>query len=199
MNQPELDSILKRARLPDIPSESQELFARKVVSRLKQNPPPVNSARINPLSFLWAIGLSACLVLAIMISFRNQPLKSGSLSTSDTLADIKVIQETLALFPNQVRAIVENDQGLNLILSEKEDIPVSAPIYVHICDGRNCSSFVTFSGQDIPVEGQAVTVLVDARGEIILAGQQFVWSNADRIQAGNHLKIEAKLLATTTL
>jgi hypothetical protein len=51
---------------------------------------------------------------------------------------------------------------------------------------------VTFSGQEIQVNGQKLTVLSDARGGIILTGKQFLWSNTGQIAMQNHLKIEAK-------
>jgi len=70
----------------------------------------------------------------------------------------------------------------------------STPIYVSICDGKNCSSFVTFSGQEVQVADQKMTVLADARGDIILTGDQFVWSNMERTHAGGHLQIKAKNL-----
>ena len=68
------------------------------------------------------------------------------------------------------------------------------PMYIHICDGKQCSSFVTFSGQEIQVAGQKVVILSDAHGGIILTGDQFVWANAEKISVGGHLKIEAKTL-----
>jgi hypothetical protein len=199
MDNPELDSILKEARLPEIPAESLEMFPRHIVTRLRQKPQPLRPIRNNPFRFGWAVGFSVCLVIAIMTGQRNEPVKSSPPIVPDTLADSRLIQETLALFPNQVRAIVENDQGLNLILSEKNDVPVSAPVYLHVCDGKQCSSFVTFSGQDIQVAGQTVTVLAGSNGEIILSGKTFVWSNAQRIYAGNSLKIEAKTLGPATM
>jgi hypothetical protein len=199
MDKPELESILKEARLPDIPAESLEMFPRHIVARLRQKPQTLRPVRNNPFRFAWAVGFSVCLLIAILTGQRSEPTKSSPSIVPDTLADSRLIQETLALFPNQVSAIVENDQGLNLILSEKSDVPVSAPVYLHVCDGKHCSSFVTFSGQDIQLAGQTVTVLVDARGEIILSGKTFVWSNAERIYAGNSLKIEAKTLGPATM
>jgi len=53
---------------------------------------------------------------------------------------------------------------------------------------------VTFSGQEIQVAGQEITVLSDASGGIILEGNQFVWSSTSRIYASSNLKIEAKPL-----
>ena len=103
------------------------------------------------------------------------------------------------MFPNRVRAIVQDERGINLVLSDNDDVPVSPPLYVRICDGKHCSSLVTFSGQEIQIAGQKITVLADARGGIILTGNQFVWSNTERTYAGNHLKIEAKNLGSVAM
>ena len=126
-------------------------------------------------------------------------LKRKRFPRNDDLADIKVIRETLALFPNRVRAIVQDEHGLHLVLSDTDDVPPSPPLYVSICDGKKCSSLVTFSGQEIQIAGQNVMVLSDARGGIILTGNQFVWSNAERTHAGDHLKIEAKNLGPAVM
>jgi hypothetical protein len=199
MNKPELESILKRARLPEIPEESLEMFPRRIVTSLKRNEPLVRVARKNSLHLSWAFGFAVCIVVAFVIIRWGEPKKSVTMTTADTLTNATLIHETLAMFPNQVRVIVENEHGLNLILSDKDDVPASAPLYVRICDGKHCSSFVTFSGQEIQVAGQTVTVLADARGGIILTGNKFVWSNTERTYAGNHLKIEAKNLGVTTM
>lgn len=199
MNQPELESILKRARLPEIPGESLEMFPRWIVTSLKRAAPPVQAERNFSLRLAWALGLAACIVIAFVINHWCSPIKSGTITATDTLANTKLIQQTLAMFPNQIRAIVENESGLNLILSDKEDVPASAPLYVRICDGKHCASFVTFSGQEIQVAGQTVTVLADTRGGIILTGNKFVWSNTERTFPGNHLKIEAKNLGAAMM
>ena len=192
MNRLELESILKKARLPEIPEESLELFPRRVVARLKHNDPPARTTWKYLPRLAWVFGLATCVVIAFAIGHWRGRI--GAIQSNDILADIKVVHETLAMFPNQVRAIVEDERGLNLVLSESSDVPASPPLYVHICDGKHCSSFVTFSGQEIQVAGQKVTVLADARGGIILTGNQFVWSNTERIFAGTRLKIEAKSL-----
>ena len=70
------------------------------------------------------------------------------------------------MFPHQVRAIVQDESGLKLVLSDSGDVPVSPPLYVRISDGGHSSSFVTFSGQEIQAAGQSITVLADARGGI---------------------------------
>jgi hypothetical protein len=197
MNKSELESILKKARLPEIAEESLEMFPRRIVARLKRNDPPPRPARNFPSLLAWAFGLAACLAIAFAIGHwrgRTEAAPSG-----DLLANARVVRETLAMFPNRLRAIVQDERGLSLILSESEDVPVSPPLYVRMCDGQHCSSFVTFSGQEIQVAGQKITVLADARGDIILTGNQFVWLNTRQIPAGKDMKIEAKNLAPAVM
>jgi hypothetical protein len=199
MKKPELDSILKKARLPEIPGESLEMFPRQIVARLKRNEPPTRAMRnFSPLR-AWAFGLAACVIVAIAIGHWRGQMETGTTPENDSLASLKLIRETLALFPNRVRAIVQDERGLNLVLSDNDDVPASSPLYVRISDGKHCSSLVTFSGQEIQIAGQKITVLADTRGGIILTGNQFVWSNTERTYAGNHLKIEAKNLGTVAM
>ena len=199
MNQPELEFILKKAHLPEIPGESLEMFPRRIVARLKRNDVPNHAARKFSPQLAWAFGLMACIVIAFAIGHWRKPMEPAAIAANDSLMNTKLIRETLALFPNRVRAIVQDERGLNLVLSENDDVPASTPLYVRICDGKQCSSLVTFSGQEIQVAGQKVTVLTDVRGGIILTGNQFVWSNTERTYAGNHLKIEARNLGLTTM
>lgn len=194
MNTPELESILKRARLPEIPSGSSEMFPRRVVSRLQRNEIASPVKRTGWPQLAWAFGLAACVVIAFAAGHWR-----GRVESKDALAEVKVVRETLALFPNRLRAITQDEHGLNLVLSETDDVPVSTPIYVRICDGNQCVACVTFSGQEIQIAGQKVMVLVDAHGGIILTGSQFVWSNTERTYAGNHLKIEAKNLGPAVM
>ena len=36
---------------------------------------------------------------------------------------------------------------MRLVLSEQADVPVSAPLFLKVCDGKNCQRIITFSGQ----------------------------------------------------
>ena len=188
MKKPELDSILKQARLPEISEESLALFPRRLVARLKRNEPPRRAARFFFPRLAWAFAVTLCGILAFVVIHRSGRTEMKSAPESDSLANAKLIRETMELFPNRVRAIVQDERGLNLVLSENEDVAASTPIYVRICDGKQCASFVTFSGQEIQAAGRKVTVLADARGGIILTGNQFVWSNTERTYAGKRFK-----------
>jgi hypothetical protein len=106
----------------------------------------------------------------------------------------KCFQEIEGLFPNQVRAIVFDQQHSRLVLSEQADVPTSPPLYVKICGPHGCVSYVTFSGQQIRVNGDVFEVLVDRQGGVLLVGRDMVWSS-DRAQArSGPYRIEAKPL-----
>jgi hypothetical protein len=196
MNKPELESILKKARLPEILGESLEIFPRQIVARLKRDDPPTRSARVFSPHLAWAFGLVACVIIAFAIGHWRGRMETGTIPATDSVASTTFIRETMAMFPNRVRAIVQDERGINLVLSDNADVPVSPPLYVRICDGEHCSSFVTFSGQEIQIAGQKVTVLADTHGGVILAGQHFIWSDNERVYAAGHLKITAKNLGS---
>jgi len=145
----------------------------------------------------WAAGFALfCLVIGFAIgSWRS---KSNDASAK-LLENSKLIHETLAMFPNRVRAITLDERGLNLVLSDHNDVPASSPLYVQVCDGKQCAAVVTFSGQEIEIAGQKLTVLSDANNDIILEGPQFVWSSTDRADAKGGLKIQARQLAPVSM
>ena len=196
MNKFNLNETLKAVKTPEGSEEYWNDIPREVLAQLRRPAPPLprNQPRWFP-RLAWGITTAAICLAAILAvgHWRGEP------ASKDALQSTKLIRETLAMFPNRVRAIVQDESGLNLVLSEHDDIPVSTPIYVRICDGKQCSSFVTFSGQEIQAGGQKVTVLADARGGIILTGSQFVWSNTERTYAGNHLKIEAENIGAVAM
>jgi hypothetical protein len=76
----------------------------------------------------------------------------------------------------------------------------AAPQTVFFGDAKSvAAAFHNPGGQQIQVAGQNVTVLSDARGGIILAGDRFVWSSAEPARAANHLKIAARVLAPAAM
>jgi len=111
---------------------------------------------------------------------------------------MKFIRETLAMFPNRVRAIVRDERGINLVLSDQDNVPVSSPLYVRIL-----METMLITGdvqrQEIQIAGQKLTVLSDAQGGIILMGNDFAWSSREPSFAKSDLKIEAKNLGSVVM
>ncbi len=191
MNDAELDQKLRTAQGPALDAEYLADFPRQVLARVRSAPGAARVAGPSWWSWLgWGAAATACMIAA----FAASQGYARRHSESDVLASASVVQETLALFPNRVRAIVHDEHGLNLVLSDQADVPSSTPIYVRICDGEHCTSQITFSGQEIQIAGQKLTVLSDGGGGIILEGKQFVWSSTSQIHARSNLRIQAKPL-----
>jgi hypothetical protein len=198
MNDAELNRILKSAKVPERTEEFWSRFPRRVTTRLHWKPAlKGNAGRFWRLG--WAVAIvTACLVIAFVAGQRRGH-EGTAVAENGLLQNGKVLQETIAMFPNRVKAIVQDEHGINLVLSDKEDVPASTPLWVKICDGKSCAAMITFSGQEIKMGGRELTVLADAHGKIILAGDNFLWSNGDALLVDDNLKIEAKTLASAVL
>lgn len=195
MDKSELDSILQKARSPQPPEEFWKEFPQQVARQLNRFRPENQRVEHNWFPRLaWGFATAICILAAFAIGHWRGRMETETISPKDVLADAKVVRATLAMFPNQVRAIVRDEHGMQLVLADQPDVPTSTPLYVRICDGEQCSSLVTFSGQELEIAGQKITVLSDAQGGIILEGNKFVWSSTSRIYASSNLKIEAKPL-----
>ena len=195
----DLEKKLQAARVPTRDEDYWESFPRLVSAKLRTTStqrPIVERHWLPRLAWGGSIAF-ACLVIGFAIGHWHDRMEKND--PYALLQNGKMLHEVLTLFPNRVRAIVQDKNGVQLVLSNQPDVPTSTPIYVHICDGRQCSSLVTFSGQEVQVACQPVTVLSDAQGGIILTGNKFVWSNTERTYAGEHLKIEARNLGPVTM
>lgn len=191
MNNSELEKKLIAERGPVLEPDYAEDFARTVLASLRSAPQEMPRAKHSWRPRLaWGLAFAACILTAFVVVHWHGRVEAGK----DVLANSELIQQTLAMFPNRVRAIVRDEHGINLVLSDEANVPVSPPIYVRICDGKNCSSLVTFSGQEIRIAGQKLTVLSEADGGIILEGEKFFWSSSEPVYAKRKLKIEAKNL-----
>ncbi len=191
MNNSDLEKKLKSARIPERSEEYWKDFPRQVRAGLNRisGERPVWQHRKRHLAR--GIGLAfACIVLVIGIA---APLMWHSMpeNSEASLQNQKVLREMFAMFPHQVRAIVEDEQGMHLQLSDQADVPNSPPLWVKVCDGRRCFTFVTFSGQQIQVDGERMDVLADAHGGVLLVGEKKVLSSDE---VSNGLKVEARAL-----
>jgi hypothetical protein len=196
MNDSELDRKLRSAQGPVLGAEYQQKFPQGVLAQLRSAPWRPKPARRGwwP-RFAWGFATALCLLMAYAVGRWHGQRDADK----DVLADAKLIQETLAMFPHRVRAILRDEHGMNLVLSDREDVPASTPIYVRICDGKQCSSLVTFSGQEIQIAGQTLTVLSEANGGIILEGKEFLWANGKSLHAAKNLRIQAENLGAITM
>lgn len=194
MNDTELDKILRAAAPPERPEEYWEGFPRQIESRLgRPSPAPRALRRVAP-RFAWAVAIALACVFAGYLIGQRAGRTNAAAEGDRLLQNRKFIQELTGMFPERVRAIVNDESGVHLVLSEKADVPASAPIWLKVCRGRSCTTVVTFSGQELQIAGQDLTVLTDAENRVILAGERFAWTSSGAASGPSDLKIQARAL-----
>lgn len=194
MNNSELDQILKSARVPEPPAEYWREFPATMVRRLHQGD-GVGSAepRRRPALPFWSLGLAtACLVIGCAVGLW---LAGRPSVPNDLLAqNLALLREVSAMFPNSVRAVVADESGVRLVLSDQPDVPASSPLWIRVCQGNRCQSVITFSGQTVELSGIQLEVLADAEGHVLLVGEHVVWSSAEGGRLFADGKVEAHVL-----
>jgi hypothetical protein len=208
MNDAELNEVLKRAAVPEREADYWERFPGRVMAELERRRQAVPTPEKTHASSAWAWtgalrmllsrpALAAavaviCLGLGFYLGlWRGQ----RSLSNDPQLAAArKYFHEIEALFPNQVQAIVFDQRGAHLVLAQEPNVPASPPLYLKVSGPKGCQRFVTFSGQQIRVNGDVCDVLADGRGEVLLVGRQLVWSGAEAVAEGGSYQVEARAL-----
>ncbi len=184
MTDAELNELLRQAHTPERAPDYWDSFSYRVRAALPaagQRETLPRPAEVRPrggLRLTAALGLvAACLVLAVMvISRRVCPL---SLTPQDLATANTYLRELEALFPNQVQAVVFEPSGPRLELADGAEVPAALPVYLRTVGPNGCRSFITFSGQQIRLNGERIEVLVDARGEVLLVGGDTAWTSGD--------------------
>lgn len=190
-NNSDLDRLLKKAALPATTGEYWDDFSGRAIRRLRQSSSQEFTRLRRTARLAWGIAALACVGCALLMFWRKPAPQSGD----SFLQNKKAIEETLAMFPNRVRAIVIDEHGLNLVLSDKNDVPDSTPLWIRMCDGKHCASVVTFSGQNIDLAGRQLTALSNPRGDVMLVGKDFIWSSVPaESTGGGNLRVEARVL-----
>jgi hypothetical protein len=196
MNNAELNRTLKAAKAPEPSEEFRTQLPKRVSARLHWKTRPADARPVNWLPrFAWTMaGVTACLVAGFLVGhWRGH---TEAIAENGFLQNEKVIKEMLAMFPNRVRAVVQDEHGLNVVLSDKDDVPASTPLWVKICDGKSCSAMVTFSGQQVRVNNNNWDVLADAQGRVIVTGNDTVWAAGSAQNSSGKYHIEAAELGS---
>lgn len=213
MNNRELDNLLKNTSVPERPSAFWDQFPGRVMDEItRQNRSANVPRRVSPesladhrrvapfASLLWRGAFVAGLALICVILGFALGLRRGMGRTSETaqlaLAQ-KFFHEVQTLFPNQIEAIEFDAKGTHLKLAEHADLPASPPLYVSVCGPQGCRRFVTFSGQQIRVNGDVLDVLLDRQGEVLVVGKQWIWPDRNREHPAPY-RVEARLLPVTS-
>jgi hypothetical protein len=197
MNDAELDKLLRGVPVPARDPAYWEEFPPTVIRHLAG---PRSSGLSRPTRpwagrFAWGIGLAtACIVLAFLIGVRHG--RDTAPEKAQIAAVEKAFAEICSLFPHQVRAIVMDDRGARLLLADEPNLPDSQPLFLTICGPKGCQRVITFSGEQIPINGEVCDVLVNGRGQVLVAGDGWVWSGADASRGDLPFRIRAHPLGS---
>lgn len=219
MNDRDLDRLLKTAQVPERAADYWEEFPVGVIRALRQREDVKQSRRQRFAPFRPVLALGAglavvCLAICLGIGFwkgsrgagartasighspdqDQSPLEGGSVV--GVAEAQKLYREIIQLFPNQVREIIFDQNGPHLLLADRADVPSFSPLFVRICGPKECQHIVTFSGQQIRINGETVDVLVGPKDEIILAGAAALWSSTRAESRLGSYQIQAEPLET---
>jgi hypothetical protein len=189
VNDSELNKLLKSAKVPEPTAEHWKEFPGLVVHSLGDHHEEVRPTHSHRRPILaWGFALATCLVIGFVVGHWR-----GTNAADGLLQNAKVVREVIALFPNQVQAIIQDENGLRLMLAETPNVAQSQPLWIKVCEGKKCRSMVTFSGQMVQIDGQRVEALADAAGGVMLVGDHFFWSS-EKSAVTDRLHIAARQL-----
>jgi len=189
MNNSKLDKLLKSAKVPEQTAGHWEDFPGHVVRSLRNRREKIPAAHFQRRPVLaWGLALAICLMIGFVVGRWR-----GTSEANGLLQNAKLVREVVAMFPNQVQAIIQDENGLRLTLAETPNVSQSQPLWIEVCNGKQCRSIVTFSGQVVQIDGQHVEALADAAGGVMLVGEHFFWSAHE--QNTGRLRIDAQQLS----
>lgn len=209
MNNDDLDRILRTASVPERPAADWERFPERVVTEARRRRErDQQHAKEAPEPRIWevlasrswlrpALAAAAAIVglagAVTIVSWKNHPAIPDS-----ELAEVrKYYREITDLFPNQLRVIAFEPHGARLMLADQPNVPPSQPIYIKVRTPRGCQAFLTFSGQQIQVNGDTCDVMLDGRGNVMLVGPRLLWADGSTKGIHGEYRIDARTLERT--
>jgi len=194
MNNSELNEMLKKAAVPEPSGSYWEEFPGRVMAQVRRRESKASSPARH-VFVLWMRIATACMIFAVAAAIWSRRMATAS---DAQIAQIrKYFEEIQTLFPHQVKALRFDQQGPHFDLADEPSVPNSPPLYLKICGPSGCLRFVTFSGQQIVIDGDICEVLANSRGEVILAGSGLLWSSGQGRKTGSY-NIEARKLSTAS-
>jgi hypothetical protein len=195
MNNDELRQILQQAGPLHPPAGYWEDFPDQVAFRLARGDPDKARAASAPSRprWVWAAAFAAAAIVAAILVFPAAR-KPAPLSPGQVAGMREYLRQVETLFPNQVRAIIFDSNGPRLLLADKPDVPGLSALLLNVCGAGGCQRIITFSGQQVTVNGDLCDVLLDGRENILLVGRRTLWSAGQTGAAPSGWNINAQRL-----
>lgn len=136
------------------------------------------------------------MALVLMLAWAMWP--GGA--TDEATADLQVLNEVAELFPNTLDAVVEQDGRVDVQLTGNEVPASEQPLVVVLRKGREVLRVLSYSGREVclNLSGRkvCVEVLTDDEGQVIIAGDNYLWSEQNPYLL-NGYHVEARSLGVT--
>jgi hypothetical protein len=128
----------------------------------------------------WALAGVAALVLAVVLLRPHPPAAPRNAA---------VLAQVEALFPGQLDAVIEHGDGeMKVALAAQAQRPSDQPLLVEFRRGEAVVRVLSYSGRHVCVDlggrHACFEALIGDRGEVIVAGEDFVWTARKRASAG---------------
>jgi len=196
MNDPELDKLLRSAKVPQQTEEQKAEFPADVVRQLSRPQGRVAAPEVKrPRFSLWATGFAlACLVIGFMVGrFPDKPIASPQ-AAAKAPDYAKLFKEVAVLFPDRLRGVVVRGGEMELVLADQPERTATNPLLVEICHNGLCRTVITFSGQKLDIDGRSIEVLTGANDRVIVLADNQLWTSQNPSQVVDGLRINAHLL-----
>ena len=197
MNHHELDALLRNSRPPDWPQAHWETFPAQVVRRVRESESRADvfghrGDLHRPGS--WGRGWPSPPAWCWLSGWDPGSPREG-LDPQLVTASARLLSELTGLFPNTFRAVIIEGNQSRILLSEGESARGTEPVLVRLCHNGECLTIVTFSGERIEVGALQFEVLAGGQGDVLLVGEDFVWSRRDSSGLRGWPQVEATTLA----
>lgn len=192
---PELIRALARLREPEVEVSSSVDAAILQSARIRMASIRANRRSRIATWLLWPMAAAASILLAWLTLRQAAPsdMPRPALANEEDAASI-ILREFSALYPNQIKAIIQNGHGIQLELADQPGPERGRPLVLKVCEPKGCEEIITFSGQSIEVAGRPVTVRTENGGRVILDGEQFLWSSDFNGSPAPGIHIESRRL-----
>jgi hypothetical protein len=179
MIDPELQKILRSLPTPPAdPVAEERALHRALLALQNREVRPAEPARRRLWPWLVPLAGAAACVLAVLLTRPERPHAAGA------DAQLVLLQQMEKEFPEQLGAIVEGSQGVDLVTTERR-VPAShQPLSVTFRKAGRTWRVTSYSGRHVCVSladrPVCFELLMTDDGKVILVGDHFVWSDENR-------------------
>lgn len=183
MTDPDLQKSLAALRTPPPSAQARDRALHRATIALANPAPDDTTPRRHPWSLLSLATLgAACTVMLCGWLLLRTPVAPAAVARSTT-ADRDLLVQTGQLFPGQLNAIVIHNGTPQLDLSADattQPAPADQAVLVELTRDHHTLRILSYSGRTIRVQLNGADLhlvpLLTAAGDILLSGDDFIWT-----------------------